>query len=409
MSGADPSIYSLIQQPKITSPIEAYGGVLQLQQLMDQSQLAGLQRKQLMDADAENQRISDLFSSGKTPTEAEVFAASPKTGLTYQKTLLENKKTQSEIDKNRIAGLRDTIDIFRNALGPVNDQGAYTAWRTSLVKEMPQFAGTVPEQFSPESKRDLLLKADELGKQLVPRFEKVDIGGRIEMVDVNPITNPGIKGMQFTKTQTPDSVASNETTRRGQNMTQATAQRGQNMTDARERDVELQGRITAAREGAKNTVEAQRALPQAVDAAERGKRLIDDLLKSPGFSDLVGATYKPGFRFIPGTAAADAQARLDEIKGGAFMQAFQSLRGGGQITEKEGEKATAAITRMSTSQSEGEFRKAAAEFKQVMDDIARRAKVGATGPYAGGQSTARRDGLGGVLTKNPDGSFNYGF
>lgn len=203
---AEASIYSLIQQPKLTSPMEAYGGALQLKALVDQQALGDLQRKQLMDADQENQRIRDLFASGRTPTGAEVFAASPKTGLTYQKTLLENKKTQSEIDKNRIAGMKDTIDIFRNALGPVNDQASYAAWRSSLVKEIPQFGATVPEQFSVEAKRDLLLKGDELAKHLTPRSERVDVGGRIEVVDMNPITNPAIKGTKFDKSLTPGEV-----------------------------------------------------------------------------------------------------------------------------------------------------------------------------------------------------------
>jgi hypothetical protein len=54
------------------------------------------------------------------------------------------------------------------------------------------------------------------------------------------------------------------------------------------------------------------------------------------------------------------------VLGGAFMEAFNTLKGGGQITEKEGEKATAAITRMSTSQSEAEFKKAAKEFQSVI-------------------------------------------
>lgn len=417
---ADPSIYSLFQQQKPLSPIETYGGALQIKSLIDQQALQELQRKQLMDADAENQRVRDLFSRGSTPTEAEVFSASPKLGLTYQKTLLENKKTQSEIDKNRMSGLKDTIDIFRNALGPVNDQASYSAWRTSLVKELPQFAGTVPEAFTMEAKRDLLLKADELGKNLTPRFERVDVGGKIEIVDMNPVTNPAVKSMQFTKTVTPGEKLSSETTRRGQDISATTTRRGQDLTENRERDVDLQGRIAAARESGKATVEAQQALPGVVQNAERAVRLIDELVGSsdgkvkahPGFNNAVGMPNLlyggPLAGFVPGTDTSDFKRRLEEIKGGAFLEAFQSLRGGGQITEKEGEKATAAITRMSTSQSEGEFVRAAREFQDIVRKGVERAKARATGHYAPGKAGGK-DKLGGVLTKNADGSFNYGF
>jgi hypothetical protein len=128
-------------------------------------------------------------------------------GLKYQQTLLENKKTQSEIDKNNITKLKDTVDLYKNALGSVNDQNAYSAWRANFIKEMPQFAATVPEQFSVEAKRDLILKGDELGKHLTPRFEKVDLGGRVETIDMNPITNPAIKGSKYDKTMTPGEVA----------------------------------------------------------------------------------------------------------------------------------------------------------------------------------------------------------
>ncbi len=41
----------------------------------------------------------------------------------------------------------------------------------------------------------------------------------------------------------------------------------------------------------------------------------------------------------------DFNAMLDQVQGGAFLQAFESLKGGGQITQIEGEKATQAIVR----------------------------------------------------------------
>ena len=93
---------------------------------------------------------------------------------------------------------------------------------------------------------------------------------------------------------------------------------------------------------------------------------VDELLRHKGFSSVVGATMVPGMRFIPGTKEADFMSRLEQIKSGAFMEAYKVLKGGGQITEIEGVKATAAMNRMSISTSEAEFRAAAKDFKDAV-------------------------------------------
>lgn len=84
-----------------------------------------------------------------------------------------------------------------------------------------------------------------------------------------------------------------------------------------------------------------------------------------GFEGVVGAGI-PGVRFIPGTQAAGFDALLEQVQGGAFLKAFNDLRGGGAITQVEGEKATTALTRVRRAQSEIEFVKAAREFVEIL-------------------------------------------
>ena len=93
---------------------------------------------------------------------------------------------------------------------------------------------------------------------------------------------------------------------------------------------------------------------------------VDELLRHPGFSSTVGATMLPGMRFIPGTKEASFMARFEQIKGGSFLRAYETLKGAGQITEIEGDKATAALNRMSISTKESEFRAAAKDFKDAV-------------------------------------------
>jgi hypothetical protein len=82
-----------------------------------------------------------------------------------------------------------------------------------------------------------------------------------------------------------------------------------------------------------------------------------------GFETAVGFGL-PSYLTPAGSSASDFRVRLDQIKDRTFLQAFESLKGSGQITEKEGEKATSALNRMSTAQSEIEFIKAAREFEE---------------------------------------------
>lgn len=149
-------------------------------------------------------------------------------------------------------------------------------------------------------------------------------------------------------------------------------------------------------------------LPSTLSAAERAVKQIDELVGSAdgkikphaGFNSAVGFGV-PGLKYVPGTDTASFHARLDQLKGGAFLEAFESLKGGGQITEVEGRKATQAITRMDTATTEKEFVTAAREFQEVIragmdkarraagQQVAPRGQAGATGTW-GNETPSRR-------------------
>jgi len=131
---------------------------------------------------------------------------------------------------------------------------------------------------------------------------------------------------------------------------------------------------TTARETVTRGAEATSNLPKVQASAENARNMVQGVLNHPGFSSTVGMTALPGARFIPGTKEADFQSRMDQLKGSAFLQAFETLKGGGQITEVEGKKATDAINRMSISTSEKEFRQAAQDFLSVVDRAEQNAK-----------------------------------
>jgi hypothetical protein len=144
-------------------------------------------------------------------------------------------------------------------------------------------------------------------------------------------------------------------------------------------DPGLQGQLAGAKEAGKVTggarAESALQLPQVVAEGENTVKLVDDLLKAPGYKQAVGGSRMLGVQNIPGTSAKDFDIRLDQLKGKQFLQAFESLKGGGQITEVEGRKATEAISRMNASASEEEFEKAAREFQNIIRTGVQRAKA----------------------------------
>jgi hypothetical protein len=69
---------------------------------------------------------------------------------------------------------------------------------------------------------------------------------------------------------------------------------------------------------------------------------------------------------VAGTKEADWMARFAEVQGQQFIQGIELLKNTGAITDREGQAARAAISRMSQAQSEKEFRKAAKDFQDVI-------------------------------------------
>lgn len=133
---------------------------------------------------------------------------------------------------------------------------------------------------------------------------------------------------------------------------------------------------------------AQADAQKTTGFADQGIGVIDQLLESPGLGTITGLTSK--LPIFPGTAQAKADALARQLEGQAFLQAFQSLKGGGAITNIEGDKATAAIARLQRNQSEKDYRQALGELRGILAKAKERAQGGApaaTGPKVGDEKT----------------------
>jgi hypothetical protein len=98
---------------------------------------------------------------------------------------------------------------------------------------------------------------------------------------------------------------------------------------------------------------------------------IDAILNDPGLPYATGAdSWRSRVPIFP--EAYRVGTRMDQLEGQAFLQAFESLKGAGQITEIEGQKATQAIGRLDRAQREEDYRAALMELREILYNAAQR-------------------------------------
>lgn len=143
---------------------------------------------------------------------------------------------------------------------------------------------------------------------------------------------------------------------------------------------------------AQGKADVERAIdaPAAIQQADTMLTTIDEILNDENLGWATGVTG--GFlAAIPGTETRGTRARMNKLEGQAFLQAFESLKGGGAITEIEGQKATQAIAALDAAQNETDYRRALNSLRAVVVSAKARAeRVQSPGPdtQRGGNDTA---------------------
>ena len=340
------------------------------------------------------------------------------------------------------AALKQELGGYQNRLAQGDARGVAQSMAVSPTPGMAQRAGalarTLPPQEKPVDTR--------------PKPEKVQLGDRVVFLDMNPSSptfrqevisqkvgaapeKPGAaearrinefragleeQRLQFQREQAEAQRLRDEARARRDDAAAARAQTALDQaerrialadeTAARAADPEFQARMERARTMAAAVAKDDAALlsqgPSALEAGQRTLALLNRMVGDPkgqgaaaqphpGFTGTIGMTFTPGMRFVPGTPESDFSAMLEQVQGGAFLEAYERLKGTGQITEIEGKKATQAITRMNTAVSEQEFMQAAKEFREAIETAMNRtqtrmgkAQRGAPGRGAAGGEAA---------------------
>lgn len=105
-------------------------------------------------------------------------------------------------------------------------------------------------------------------------------------------------------------------------------------------------------------------LPIKSQAAKDLVTKIDSVINDPNLAGAVGPLQGQLPSILPGSRNFDE--KVAQLKGGAFLQARQELKGGGQITDYEGQRAELALMRASQAKGEEDFKAAMIEFKDAV-------------------------------------------
>lgn len=142
---------------------------------------------------------------------------------------------------------------------------------------------------------------------------------------------------------------------------------------------DVAGKESAEKVGqARGTAQAALNNGADIDAQETIKK-IDQFVSNKGFNEVFGQIdqYRP--KWSHSDAGTDALARYEQLTGVSFLSAYQMLKGGGAITDIEGQKAGAAMARLNRAQSEDAAKQALADFKEAVDMGLKKLKRAANG------------------------------
>lgn len=133
----------------------------------------------------------------------------------------------------------------------------------------------------------------------------------------------------------------------------------------------------SGREGGQQQAEAAANLPKVEGQANAMLGVINRLENHRGMKAAIGSIEGRLPSFASPLKMQDIdnfRALREQLLGGAFLQAFESIKGGGHITEVEGIKATNAITALQETQDEKQFGDNLKILKEVIANGVARAK-----------------------------------
>lgn len=331
-------------------------GDLQIQnaQMARQDRERQIQAQQA--AQAQQMQLRDIYAQGGgdlNKTREELYKRGLyEQGAAVDKQLSEQAKSRSDVDKSQLESASKRISLIGNGMkflvdNPTKENAMMTFNQLRSVgvlspEQYDEYTAKLPDD--PAMIRrgaEVLFRGALDAKDQLAKYETRDTGGAVATQQIDPVTGQVKIVSSISKTQTPDSIASNERMARegalnrgvqlrGQDLTR----RGQDLTNAREMQSQNMPPKTQL------SASAQKELFEADEMAQASRNAIGMLREAKKLNNTaysgVGAKTRAvvASNLGVGGRSADDTINLDNLMTG---QALESLKAtfGGMPTEGE--------------------------------------------------------------------------
>lgn len=330
---------------QIESPVNALARVLQVKDMQSQGQMRDMQMQDAMRERESSNKLAELYRSSMGPDgkidRNRLFQGAAQAGLGtkipgLQKQFADADEQTGKVDAAAFKLANDRYGVMKQTMGALYQRQDLTK---DLVlqagQELVQAGILKPEMYEkaiatmPDDPMQLRarlrdglasqMKPEDILTAFAPKPEKIDNGQQISFRDTNPNSptyGQATGGAPVQKLQTLESIASNATQRRGQNMTDARA--SERLTYDKSKPTNQPGGrkpMTAAQEAKYREEVAKDYQAANTNLANMNEVLnsIDEVRTAPGLDRATGVmSYLPS---MPGGDAAAAEVRLKNLEG----------------------------------------------------------------------------------------------
>lgn len=174
----NPAIAMGVRGIELQDPLTQYGRVAAIQQAQQQNALAQMQMRQAERDIEERNRLREFIPTMTAQNRNQLLGYGAAGRQVYE-SMLKGEKESREAEKAAADVAATRMKEARNLLPSVNSPEAYANWRSYTLQNLPGLANVIPEQYSPESVRGLMLEAD---KALEQHFVTQNLGGASRVV-----------------------------------------------------------------------------------------------------------------------------------------------------------------------------------------------------------------------------------
>lgn len=240
--GVDASIAMGVRTPQLESPMNALAKMMEVQQAQQSNQLNGMKMDEYTRGVGENNKLNALYSGALRPDgtldRTKVISGAAAGGLGskipgLQKSWSEQDEATGKVDAQKFKLASERHTLYQKEMGALSQNPNLTREMALQVGQSLVQQGILPAEMFEKSAANLPDDPVQLRKMLLqglqsqltpeqiftvfaPKAEKLDNGGSISFRDMNPNSptyGQATGGAAVRKEQSPDSIASNVTSR----------------------------------------------------------------------------------------------------------------------------------------------------------------------------------------------------